>query len=146
MKKFMCLLGCILTLTLTACSSSYERDENPGELINITVDEMQEKVDNKETFAIVFTKTTCDYCIKFHTMLSSYLLYHNITLYEVVLDEAPQEEQKGNLKQINKTFDLDSTPTLYYVEEGKVDDKIVGNIEEDPFDQWVVKHKLDEKK
>ena len=145
MKKFLCLLCCVFTLALTACSSSYERNEEPGELVNITVDEMQDKIDNKESFAIVFTKTTCDYCIKFHTMLDSYLLYHGIVLYEVVLDEAPQSEQKGNLKQINKTFDLDSTPTLYYVKDGKVDDKIVGGIEEDAFDDWVVKHKLDEK-
>lgn len=144
MKKIMCIIACIMTLTLAGCSSSYERDENPGQVEVLTVKEMQEKIDNKESFAIIFTQTTCTHCVAFHKMLDSYILYHNITLYEVVLDEAPASERKDNLAQIRKTFKgLEDTPSLYYVNEGKEEDSIIGSIDEDTFDSWVVKHQLD---
>lgn len=104
-------------------------------------------IDKKESFSIVFTQTGCKHCRSFHEMLDSYILYHNITLYEVVLDEAPASQRKANLKTIRKTFEgMDNTPSLYYVDQGKMDDSIIGEISEDAFDSWVVKHRLDEVK
>ena len=147
MKKIVCIFACIMALALGGCSSSYERDSTPGEVVRVTVGEMQSMIDKKESFAIVFTQTQCSHCIVFHEMLDEYLLYHNITLYEVVLDEAPKEERSENLKKIRKTFkELDSTPTLYYVKDGKIEEEILGLTEEDDFDDFVKEYKLDEKK
>ena len=56
--KLFAVLGMLLVF-LTGCDSSYERDTSTGEVINIRVAEMQEMIDNKESFAIVFTQTTC---------------------------------------------------------------------------------------
>ena len=67
MKEFIRLCGiaaCTLLL-LTGCSSKYERDDEPGRVENITVAKMQEMVDKKESFAIVFTQTTCSHCIEY---------------------------------------------------------------------------------
>ena len=106
MKEFIRLCGiaaCTLLL-LTGCSSKYERDDEPGRVENITVAKMQEMVDKKESFAIVFTQTTCSHCIEFKKMLDGYLLDHNVVLYDVVLDEAPASQRKSDLNTIRKTF------------------------------------------
>ena len=59
----------------------------------------------------------------------------------------PKEERSENLKKIRKTFkELDSTPTLYYVKDGKIEEEILGLTEEDDFDDFVKEYKLDEKK
>lgn len=150
MKKFACILMVAFTVMLSGCSSSYERDTNAGEVINITVNEMTEKINKKDTFAIVFTQTTCTHCINFKNMLSGYLLDHNVTLYDVVLDEAPKEEQQKNLDTIRKTFPgLKDTPSLYYVKDGKMDTMFEmgkDGITKDKFDNWVQEYRLDEKK
>ena len=150
MKKFACILMVAFTVMLSGCSSSYERDTNAGEVINITVNEMTEKINKKDTFAIVFTQTTCTHCINFKNMLSGYLLDHNVTLYDVVLDEAPKEEQQKNLDTIRKTFPgLKDTPSLYYVTDGKMDTMFEmgkDGITKDKFDNWVQEYRLDEKK
>lgn len=146
MKKLMCVVACIMMLSLSACSNSYKRDTNPGQDVVISVAEMKKKIEHKDSFAIVFTQTTCTHCIAFHKMLDSYILYHNITLYEVVLDEASPSERKADLKTIQKTFPgMDQTPSLFYVKDGKKDDTIIGDIGSDEFDKFVVKHQLDKK-
>ena len=97
MKKFIRLCGiaaCTLLL-LTGCSSKYERDDEPGRVENITVAKMQEMVDKKESFAIVFTQTTCSHCIEFKKMLDGYLLI--ITLYCMMLFWMKHLPHSGNL-------------------------------------------------
>ena len=152
MKKFIRLCGisaCTLLL-LTGCSSKYERDDEPGRVENITVAKMQEMVDKKESFAIVFTQTTCSHCIEFKKMLDGYLLDHNVVLYDVVLDEAPASQRKSDLNTIRKTFPgMNETPSLFYVKEGKLENLLENGddgLTEEKFDSWVQRYKLDEKK
>lgn len=150
MKKFACVIVIAFALVLSGCSSKYKRDTSPGQVKNITVRQMEDKLAKKESFPIVFTQSFCEHCIDFMKMLDGYLPEHNITLYDVVLDEAPQDEQTKNLETIRKTFSgLNATPALYYVKEGKLEntfDMGKDGITKDKFDDWVQKNKLDEKK
>ncbi|MEF2782040.1 thioredoxin [Erysipelotrichaceae bacterium HCN-30851] len=147
--KLFAVLGMLLVF-LTGCGSSYERDTSTGEVINIRVAEMQEMIDNKESFAIVFTQTTCGHCIEFKEMLNTYLLDHNVVLYDVVLDEAPADERKSELNTIRETFPgMNQTPSLYYVKDGEMENQLENGEEgltEERFDDWVQRYKLDEKK
>lgn len=150
MKKILCAILCVCSLMLTACSS-YTRDDDSGELNKINLKEMQRMIDDKESFAIVFTQTTCGACQTFHEMLDTYLLNHNITLYEVVLDEETDADISTNLKTIRKTFKgFKNTPSLYYVKEGTMENQMSTEndaaITEERFDSWVQEYKLDEKK
>lgn len=148
MKKMLYVIVFVCTLVLSGCS--YDRDSEPGEVVSIRVDEMAEMIENKETFPILFTQTTCGHCIDFHAMLDTYLLNHNVVLYEVVLDEAPQSKREANLKTIRTTFkDFNETPSLYYVKDGKLEHQVSTETEiisKDRFDDWVQDYKLDEKK
>lgn len=152
MKKIirLCSIAACTLLLFTGCGSKYERDDNPGRVENITVSQMQKKIENKESFAIVFTQTTCSHCIDFKKMLDGYLLDHNVVLYDVVLDEAPASQRKSDLKKIRETFpEMNETPSLYYVKDGKMDNLLENGddgLTEEKFDNWVQRYKLDEKK
>lgn len=145
----MTILACTMLLVLSGCSS-YTRDSEPGKVENITVTQMQEKIDKKESFIIVFTQIGCGACKEFKAMLDGYILSHNVTVYDVVLDEAPEEDRKSELETIRKTFPgMNATPSLYYVKDGKLENKVdttKESITKDRFDDWVQTYKLDEKK
>ena len=56
--------------------ADYKRDTNPGEVINITMDQMEEMIEKKETFVVSFVTTYCMYCRQLHSILDEYLKTH----------------------------------------------------------------------
>lgn len=151
MKRILKLCSIFgMIMLLTACISSYERDTASGKIVEITVDEMQEMIENKESFPIVFTQTTCSHCIEFKEMLDGYLLNHNVVLYDVVLDKTPADQRKAELVTIRETFPgMNETPSLYYVKDGVKENQLESGedgLTREKFDDWVQRYKLDEKK
>lgn len=149
MKKIMYITSLCFLLLLTGCSG-YTRDETPGEIKTISVAEMEKKMKAKEDFVIVFTQSWCAHCEKFKEMLDKYLPKHHVVVYDVVIDKDPNPDRSGNIKKIQSYFkSMDSTPSLYYVEKGKIKDELEAGddgITEEKFDSWVQNFKLDEKK
>lgn len=150
MKKFLCIGLCALSLFITGCTST---KNNPGKMEPVTVEQMQEKIENKESFAIVFTQPKCGYCNEFKAMLEEYLPTHDVTLLEVSIDISAmsKDEKTEMLAKINKYFpEMDGTPDLYYVKDGKIEDHFDSNEvylgEEKNFSDWVEKYKLDANK
>lgn len=146
MKRFFMVAILCLSI-LTGCGGTKEiRDTTAGEVITITLDEMQEKIERGDTFTLALTTTMCSYCQKFHQMLDTYLPTHHVVIYEVVLDEETTSANE-NRKRINQTFPtFDSTPGIFYVEAGKEKDNLKNRndgINETYFDEWVIKNKLD---
>ncbi|MEG1475226.1 MAG: thioredoxin [Longicatena sp.] len=148
MKKIISIVCCSLVLLLSGCSG-YSRDTSAGKLEAISVAKMQEKIDNKESFAVVFTQTACGHCINFQAMVTLYLENHNVTVYDVVLDNEEETKRDSNLQLIRKTFPgMNTTPSLYYVKDGKMDNVFENGsdgITEAKFDSWVQNYQLDKK-
>ena len=149
MKKIMYITTSCFLLLLSGCGG-YTRDETPGALRTISVADMEKKMKNKEDFVIVFTQSWCAHCEKFRDMLDEYLPKHHVIVYDVVIDKDPNPDRSGNIKKIQSYFKtMDSTPSLYYVEKGKVKDELENGddgITKEKFDSWVQNFKLDEKK
>ena len=124
MKKIMYITTLCFLLLLSGCGG-YTRDETPGALRTISVADMEKKMKNKEDFVIVFTQSWCAHCEKFRDMLDEYLPKHHVIVYDVVIDKDPNPDRSGNIKKIQSYFKtMDSTPSLYYVEKGKVKDEL----------------------
>lgn len=141
MKKFLCIGLCALCFLITGCSAKRIKDT--------TVEQMKEKMDQKESFAIVFTQPNCGYCNKFKKMLDTYLPDHDVTLYEVSLNRDVMSEDEFNamLEDIRVYFpEMNGTPDLYYVKDGKIEDHFDADAvdlgEEKNFNDWVDKHQL----
>lgn len=85
------IITVVFLLLLVSCSpaNDYIRDDSKGEIIEISLEQWGEMMDNKERFLVVFSQLYCYGCNLLHTMLDSYLVNHNITLHEIILDYEP---------------------------------------------------------
>lgn len=127
---------------------SYKRDQSSGEVIAITLDQMQQMINEKKTFALVFTTTYCGYCAEFHAVFDEYIKTHHVLMYEVILDHEDRSE-KENLEIILPYFpEFYSTPSVFYVKDGKKEsylDFSVTGMDESVIDHWVQTYQLDKK-
>ena len=126
----------------------YSRDTNPGEVINITMAQMEEKMANNETFVVCFATTYCMYCKQLHVILDDYLKDHHVVIYQVILDLENATEEE-NLTVIHKYFEeFYTTPGVFYVKKGinksYLNTYTLG-IEEEIIDQWVRENQIDKK-
>lgn len=138
LKKWICAI--ILGVTfLSGCQST---SKTPGKIEPITALQLVEKVENKETFTLIFTQSWCPHCKTFLAAMEDYLPTHNVVLYEVVLDEEPNVDQ--SYKECTTLFPglENGTPDLYYVENGEIksrfwdDEAGKDGLSKDSFDAW----------
>lgn len=146
--KVKILLLC-LSIFLMGCTM-YQRDDRPGSLEVISVAQMEEKMQQDDTFVIVFSQSWCSHCEEFKTMLDTYLPAHYVKVYDVIIDKDPVDDKKGNLAKIQSYFDtMDNTPALYYVVDGEIVDQLESGEDgftKEKFDAWVQRYRIDEVK
>lgn len=146
MKKIcVAILCCIF---LVACSSSYERDTSQGEIIKISLAQLQEKMDNNEDFTVVFTQEYCMYCQEFLQIYEEYRVDHHVVLYDVCLtdESGTPDENLAIIRQYFPSFSV--TPSVYYVKNGKQESSLTDGItemNEEVLENWVVEYQLDRK-
>lgn len=90
-------------------------EEENKHLVEITYKELEEKVNNKETFILVLTQTNCSHCHEYKPVLKKVLHENNIYAYEVSTDKLTKEEN-SKLKDIANTS---GTPTTVFIENGE---------------------------
>ena len=61
-KKSFLLLIIALSIMVSGCGKFYNRDTRPGEIIKISMEEMETMMKEKETFTLVVTRDYCKYC------------------------------------------------------------------------------------
>lgn len=153
MKKF--ILSCMMAV-LVGCSPSYPRDTGVARLNRLSMDEVNEKIENDETFMFVFTQETCSSCLFFkENVLAYYMQDHGFDFNEVVLEMNSDDFQKAadfvaehpNPEQFLTSDLLPTdvlTPSFYFIEDGEVMDIYIGgDLSEDEFDQLIQKYQLD---
>lgn len=147
MKKLFILLT--LCLFLSGCTM-YQRDGSAGAIEVITVAEMEKKIEQKETFVILFTQSWCSHCEEVKEMLDTYLPAHHVIVNEVIIDKDPLENKSKILEMIQSHFEtMDNTPSIYYVVEGKLENQLESGEDgftKEKFDSWVQRYRIDEVK
>lgn len=156
MKKIF--IGCMAAMMMFVggCSNkaNYERNTEQGRIEIVQFADMQEKMENKETFVMSFSQKNCSHCIAFRDeVLPDYIVDHGFTFYEVLLDIQEDmdplyqfvKDHPNPDKFLSSDMDPESiyTPTFYFVENGEVKDIWVGEINYDEFDDLIVKYQLD---
>ncbi|ATD55714.1 hypothetical protein [Clostridium chauvoei] len=146
MKKQINILVIILVAILFVGCQSYKRDTAPGKIIEISLDDAIEKSKTEDEIILLFTQSTCKDCINLKKIVNPYLENHNIKINEVILDNegTSDEEIQNNREKINSIFPkFNSTPSMYYLEDGKIIDEIFEVTNEKELDEWVMRNKLD---
>ncbi len=100
-----------------------------GSIINIGFEELNNKLENKDSFILVVAQEGCPHCQKYEETLNELISKYKIDIY--VIDIAKFTESQKNIFTSSFTFaDGLSTPTTIFVENGKETttyDRIVGS-------------------
>lgn len=125
-----------------------EEVNETGEIISITMAEMEEKLAAGETFLVSFVTIDCPYCQDFHSMLVDYIQEHIVTMYQVILDyeEKPEEENRRIIKEYFSEFN--TVPGVFYVingENGSYLDTYNLGVGMEVFDAWVQENNIEAK-
>lgn len=159
MKKLLCIM--LVMLSVAGCQKQdvppTETDtkievleQGKGETVGITLDELNEKLKNKESFVMMFSETYCRGCMSFFMANDKITQEYGIKLWNVTLDKEERTPQE-NLEIIHKNFpEFESTPSIYCVVNGKVQDSLigleVGSITNEVYLDFLTRNNIVEKK
>ena len=99
-------------------------------LKEIKFDKMVEKIENKESFVIVFSQTECEHCLAYKPKIAKVAKKYKLTVYYLETDLLNEKKEK----ELKKYFNFDGTPTTVFVikgEEKTAANRIVGEASEE---------------
>lgn len=85
---------------------------NKGELVELTYDELVEKINNKDDFVMCISRTTCSHCADYKPKLKEVAEENNIDIYYIDVDKYDEEEFSNLI-----SFD-GSTPITIFIKNG----------------------------
>lgn len=107
------LIGAIIFDVVT--SKSYLKE--------IKYDSLIEKINNKESFVLLISQTTCTHCKNYKPLLKDVANSNEVMVYYIEFDLFTNEQQTA----FNKLFNFDGTPTTIFVKNG-VEETTAGRI------------------
>ena len=112
-KKIIIIAVACLVLLVGAVVA--DRLLSSSNLKEIKYEKMMEKVNNKDTFVVLFSQTTCSHCQAFKPKLESVANEFNIKIYYLETDLLDEDEYK----QLKKDFSFSGTPTTLFIINGE---------------------------
>ena len=129
-KSFLLLL--IIVFSLFGCKIKNDNEE--GKIITLDYSELKEKIENKDSFILVVTRTDCSHCAVYLPRLQDVLKEYELTAYKIEVDEWSDEET-NELKDI---CNVSATPTTIFIENGEeknTSSRLVGSRDKDQIIQ-----------
>jgi len=94
-------------------------------IIEINLDNLKEKIANKESFALYIGNENCSHCVSYKPTLESVLDEYNITIYHLDNSKLNEKEKSEFKTYIN----ISGTPTVAFITDGEEEttlNRIVG--------------------
>ncbi len=121
MKKKLIIGGIITVIILAIGAMIYasivlngKEKEEDKYFQELKIDELIEKCENKESFILVISQTTCSHCAEYKPRFKKILAKHKITAYYLEKDLLNEEEEA----KLNEIANISGTPTTVFIEEG----------------------------
>jgi predicted bacteriocin transport accessory protein len=120
-NKYLLILYLVFMVSLCACST---QNNIQGKMLEISVQDIKDKIDQKETFILQFTKNSCPYCKILKNIEDDYVKNNQDTIF--VFDiEKNHEDFIENQEFIYDIFkDLKTVPSVYWIEKGKPENQL----------------------
>lgn len=122
-----------------------ENQSQSGQIISITLAEMEEMRDSGEPFLVSFVTINCPYCQDFHSMLAEYVEENPVTMYQVILDYEEATEAENRQKITSYFSEFNTVPGVFYVKDSEeysyLDTYHLG-VGREPFDAWVRENQI----
>lgn len=117
MKKNNKLFGIaivFLIIIMALLLINYINTPKEGNLISIKYKEIKEKINNKDSFILVVSQSTCSHCASYKPKLELIAKDYGIDIYYIDYDKDSSKEE------FLDDFDLDgSTPITLFINDGK---------------------------
>ena len=114
-QKKKAIIIIVICLILLICGIIGDRMLSKSNLEEIKYDQMMKKVDNKESFVVLFSQTTCSHCMDFKPKLEKVSNEFNIKIYYLETDLLDED----TYAELKKKFSFSGTPTTIFVVKGE---------------------------
>ena len=94
-------IGAIVAIVYAAITLNKQQEIEDNYLIELSYQELEEKIKNKDSFILIYTQTTCAHCHEFKPILKKTLAKQNYYGYEIVLDKLKNGD-RAKLNDIGK--------------------------------------------
>ena len=128
-KKIFIFSAIILVVILVVLVFSNAKASKYG-LFELKCDEVIEKINNKESFVLVVSQTTCTHCISYKPVLESVAKKYKIKAYYVDVNLFSEEEDN----EFKKYVSYSDTPSTLFIKDGEEStraNRIVGEANEE---------------
>ena len=116
MKKKKYLLIASILIVILGIIIGYFLFSMNDNLVRLSYDEIMEKIDNKESFILCISRTTCSHCNVYKPKLRKVANKYDIKICYTDVDKY----SKNDLKDFNSKISFDGgTPTTLFIKDGK---------------------------
>lgn len=116
-KNWILLIGILIIILLGFFLFFSLNKKDDSKLIPITGQELLDKLNQKETFILVFTQDGCSHCNEYTPILNRVLDEYDITIYDLNLTELRKDTELYN--QVSSKFNIPGTPTTIFINDGE---------------------------
>ncbi len=113
-KKNIKFLVCFI-LVIVGFAIGFLLYSSNDNLIKLNYDEVMEKIDNKESFVLCISRTTCSHCSNFKPKLKKVANKYDIKIYYTDIDEYNEKE----VSDFSSVISFDGgTPVTLFIKNG----------------------------
>lgn len=110
MKKLFTFVLCsCLVMLFAGCSSKLST------YTTISLDEVYEKLDQKDSFILTIGSSNCSHCVSFKPKMETVIKLYKVQVFYIDISELNEDEYKKFVQRMNFT----GTPTTIFFEDGK---------------------------
>ncbi len=110
MKKLFTFVLCsCLVMLFAGCSSKLST------YTTISLDEVYEKLDQKDSFILTIGSSNCSHCASFKPKMETVIKLYKVQVFYIDISELNEDEYKKFVQRMNFT----GTPTTIFFEDGK---------------------------
>lgn len=120
-KKILIILGIVLSISAISAiiyasiTLNKQQEIDDSYLIELSFEELEKKINNKESFMLIYTQTTCSHCHEFKPTLKRTLSEQKFYGYEIVIDKLNKSEKS----KLNDIANVSGTPTIVFIKDGQ---------------------------
>lgn len=130
-KRNIYLIVSIILLITIIIFLVYNNNMNKSKLVNINLDKVEEKINNKDTFILCVSSSTCINCERYLPKLEEISRDYNLEIFYIEVDKLSSKELTEFKNVIS--FD-DATPVTLFIKNGvenTASNRIFGNVSSD---------------
>ena len=116
-KKNILLLSVVVILLIVfvfiVSTTIKMKNEQKNYITYISVSKLQEKINNKDDFVLVFTQDGCSHCATYYEVINSVAKDYDLKIYDINLTDVKDKD----IETLNSIVHFSGTPTtLFYID------------------------------